>query len=107
MSRVSIIIPMYNEARHIGRTLLAALEAARQARLDCELIVVDNGSDDHGPRIARQVVGEARARSQHVPGSRFHSWKRSGGAEGSLYFRLIRHPGVIAIPPESEIECEA
>lgn len=55
MSRVSIVIPMYNEARHIGRTLLAAQEAARQAQLECELIVVDNGSDDHGPSIANEL----------------------------------------------------
>lgn len=54
MSRISIVIPMYNEARHIGRTLLAAQKAAHAAGLDCELIVVDNGSDDQGPQIARQ-----------------------------------------------------
>lgn len=53
MSRISIIIPMYNEARHIGRTLLAAQKAAHAANLECELIVVDNGSDDDGPHIAR------------------------------------------------------
>lgn len=54
MSRVSIVIPMYNEARHIGRTLLAAQRAANAASLACELIVVDNGSQDQGPEIARQ-----------------------------------------------------
>ncbi|WP_223488170.1 glycosyltransferase [Pseudomonas sp. A-RE-19] len=54
MSRISLVIPMYNEARHIGRTLLAAKKAAEAAGLKCELIVVDNGSDDHGPHIARQ-----------------------------------------------------
>ncbi|MBP5958645.1 glycosyltransferase [Pseudomonas anatoliensis] len=53
MSRVSIVIPMYNEARHIGRTLLAARKAANAADIDCELIVVDNGSIDDGPQIAR------------------------------------------------------
>lgn len=53
MSRISIVIPMYNEARHIGRTLLAARKAANAADIDCELIVVDNGSTDDGPRIAR------------------------------------------------------
>lgn len=53
MSRISIIIPMYNEARHIGRTLLAAQKAAHAANLECELIVIDNGSDDDGPHIAR------------------------------------------------------
>ncbi|WP_180700097.1 glycosyltransferase [Pseudomonas crudilactis] len=54
MSRISIVIPMFNEARHIGRTLLAAQKAAHAANLDCELIVVDNGSTDQGPHIARQ-----------------------------------------------------
>ncbi|WP_460929368.1 glycosyltransferase [Pseudomonas sp. MC6] len=53
MSRISIVIPMYNEARHIGRTLLAARKAANAADIDCELIVVDNGSTDDGPQIAR------------------------------------------------------
>jgi len=53
MSRISIVIPMYNEARHIGRTLLAARKAANAADIDCELIVVDNGSTDEGPQIAR------------------------------------------------------
>ena len=54
MSRISIVIPMYNEARHIARTLLAAQKAAHAANLECELIVVDNGSQDEGPQIARQ-----------------------------------------------------
>lgn len=54
MSRISIVIPMYNEARHIARTLLAAQRAANVAGLECELIVVDNGSQDQGPEIARQ-----------------------------------------------------
>ncbi|MED7666612.1 glycosyltransferase [Pseudomonas moraviensis subsp. stanleyae] len=53
MSRISIVIPMYNEARHIARTLLAASKAAHAADIDCELIVVDNGSTDEGPQIAR------------------------------------------------------
>jgi glycosyltransferase involved in cell wall biosynthesis len=54
MSRISIVIPMFNEARHIGRTLLAAQKAAHAANVECELIVVDNGSTDEGPHIARQ-----------------------------------------------------
>lgn len=54
MSRISIVIPMFNEAPHIARTLLAAQHAADAAGLECELIVVDNGSDDRGPQIAEQ-----------------------------------------------------
>lgn len=54
MNSISIVIPMFNEARHIARTLLAAQKAAHAADLQCELIVVDNGSTDQGPQIARQ-----------------------------------------------------
>lgn len=54
MNRISIVIPMYNEARHIARTLFAAQHAADAAKVQCELIVVDNGSNDQGPHIARQ-----------------------------------------------------
>jgi glycosyltransferase involved in cell wall biosynthesis len=76
MNRVSIVIPMYNEARHIGRTLLAAQEAARQAQLECELIVVDNGSDDHGPRIANELG----ARVLIVPGVHIGALRNRGAA---------------------------
>ncbi|MNK70128.1 putative glycosyltransferase EpsH [compost metagenome] len=54
MNSISIIIPMYNEEQHIARTLLAARHAAEAANVECELIVLDNGSDDQGPDIARQ-----------------------------------------------------
>ena len=32
MQRISVIVPMYNEARHITRTLDSVLRAARAAR---------------------------------------------------------------------------
>ncbi|MBF8722420.1 MULTISPECIES: glycosyltransferase family 2 protein [Pseudomonas] len=55
MNQVSIVIPMFNEARHIGRTLACARASAQQAGLACELLVVDNGSTDAGPDIAREL----------------------------------------------------
>ncbi|MFJ2547717.1 glycosyltransferase [Pseudomonas sp. NPDC087612] len=53
--KVSVVVPMFNEARHIARTLQSALNAAADAGLDCELVVVDNGSSDDGPQIARSL----------------------------------------------------
>ncbi|WP_455893597.1 glycosyltransferase [Pseudomonas palmensis] len=53
--KISIVMPMFNEARHIARTLHSARRAADLAGLDCELIVVDNGSSDDGPQIARNL----------------------------------------------------
>src|SRR5690606_31656184 len=50
--KISVVIPMLNEAEHISRTLRAISEAAKFANLDHEVIVVDNGSSDSGPQIA-------------------------------------------------------
>lgn len=52
---ISVIIPMFNEARHITRTLEAVRAAAEKATCKWEAIVVDNGSDDDGPAIARAL----------------------------------------------------
>jgi rSAM/selenodomain-associated transferase 2 len=47
MLRVSVIVPALNEARTIARTLARVRQAG-----ECELIVVDGGSDDGTPQVA-------------------------------------------------------
>ncbi|WP_207868126.1 glycosyltransferase [Pseudomonas sp. 58(2021)] len=76
MSRISVVIPMYNEGRHIGRTLLAARKAAHAANVECELIVVDNGSRDNGPQIARQFGAHVLV----VPGVLIGALRNRGAA---------------------------
>ncbi|AIR90819.1 glycosyltransferase family 2 protein [Pseudomonas cremoricolorata] len=76
MVQLSVVVPMYNEARHIARSLAAVRRAAVRAGLSFELIVVDNGSDDDGPRIARQ----AGARVLSRPGLRIGALRNQGAA---------------------------
>jgi len=76
MNQISIIVPMYNEAQHICRTLAAAQRAAKRAQLDCELIVVDNGSSDNGPSLA----AAAGARVLHHPGLTIGALRNRGAA---------------------------
>ncbi|MDZ5602685.1 glycosyltransferase [Pseudomonas sp. RP23018S] len=79
MSQVSIVIPMFNEARHIARTLASAQRAAARAGLACELIVVDNGSTDDGPAIARQFGAQVLS----LPGLTIGALRNRGAALGN------------------------
>ena len=76
MSRVTIVIPMFNEARHIGRTLQAAGRAAQAAGLECDLVVVDNGSQDQGPQIARELGAQVLM----LPGLHIGALRNHGAA---------------------------
>jgi glycosyltransferase involved in cell wall biosynthesis len=76
MSRITIVIPMFNEARHIGRTLRAAGQAAEAAGLECDLVVVDNGSQDQGPQIARELGAQVLI----LPGLHIGALRNHGAA---------------------------
>jgi rSAM/selenodomain-associated transferase 2 len=52
--RLSIVIPAINEAAQIANTL----QALQPLRNDCELLLVDGGSDDGSPAIAAPLVDE-------------------------------------------------
>jgi glycosyltransferase involved in cell wall biosynthesis len=56
--KISIVIPLYNKARHIGRALGSVL---RQTHLDFEVVVVDDGSTDGGGARVREY-GDPRIR---------------------------------------------
>ncbi|AXG14084.1 glycosyltransferase family 2 protein [Intrasporangium calvum] len=59
--RLSVIIPTYNVAPFIGRTI-GSLVA--QCRSECEIIVVDDGSDDATvPRVIELLSGASEVRS--------------------------------------------
>lgn len=50
-ARVSVIVPLYNKERYIGRCLDSILA---QTLRDFEVVVVDDGSTDHGPDAVRE-----------------------------------------------------
>jgi len=54
MLRVSLIIPLHQGERFIAEAVASALEQEERA---AEIIVVDDGSTDRGPGIARRIPG--------------------------------------------------
>ncbi|MEI7563969.1 MAG: glycosyltransferase family A protein [bacterium] len=49
--KTSVIIPMYNESRYIGRCLDSLLS---QSYKDFEVVLIDDGSTDHTIEIAQK-----------------------------------------------------
>ena len=63
MAMISVIIPLYNKANYIGRTLESVL---RQTWQDFEVIVVDDGSTDDSAAVVK-ACDDPRVRLIHQP----------------------------------------
>ncbi len=53
---ISVVIPLYNKAEAVARTLKSVLN---QSRLPDELIIVDDGSSDRSPEVAKELLEKA------------------------------------------------
>lgn len=56
---LSVIIPAYNEAARLGKTLRAVVDYLREKSPESEVIVVDDGSSDQTAELARQAFEDA------------------------------------------------
>jgi glycosyltransferase involved in cell wall biosynthesis len=68
---LSIVIPAYNEARSIKRTLGAILDYVRRKDFPVEIIVVDDGSTDHTAEAASGQAGIRVLRNSRNRGKGF------------------------------------
>ncbi|HEV2913155.1 MAG TPA: dolichyl-phosphate beta-glucosyltransferase [Pyrinomonadaceae bacterium] len=65
---ISIIVPAYNEAVRLGKSLGTILEYLNAERDESELIVVDDGSSDDTLRVAEESLRDAgRVRARVIP----------------------------------------
>lgn len=65
--RLSVVVPVYNEARNVKPLFLALEEAARGLEgLDVEYVLVDDGSTDDSPLVLAELAREAGERVRVV-----------------------------------------
>ena len=96
MTRLSVVIPAYNEERFIG-TLLQKLQAVPLAPLgvELELIVVDDCSSDRTSEIARAT-----------PGVTVERHAENGGKGRAVRTGLARASGEYVIVQDADLEYE-
>ena len=58
-SKLSIVVPAFNEAARLERTLWQIVEYLTERREEGELIVVDDGSQDDTSKIAERVASQS------------------------------------------------
>lgn len=78
---VSVIIPAYNEEKRITGTLTAIEKTLRQAHVDFEILVVNDGSTDKTTEVVKQLVNGR---------IRLLSYKENRGKGGAVKYG-IRH----------------
>src|SRR3712207_2424591 len=61
---LSIIIPAYNEATRLGKTLRTVFAYLDEQSTESEVIVVDDGSTDDTPKVAEDSFSAAGKRTR-------------------------------------------
>lgn len=71
LKSLSIFFPAYNDEHTIGGLVKDALEVAKEASADYEVIVIDDGSQDHTGRLLDELAkGHDRVKVIHHPQNR-------------------------------------
>jgi glycosyltransferase involved in cell wall biosynthesis len=104
--KVTVVIPLYNERENIAKTIEAVEAALRDAGMDAEIVVVDDGSTDGSGEAARRAAGDLPLRVLEQPnGGRYAARKTGLEAAAGEYVlfldsRVRLQPGALAFVAE-------
>jgi len=100
--RLTIIVPAFNEAAYIGKTLGVVTEAAERFLDDYEIIVVDDGSTDETGDIAEQFA-------QQHPKIRLKRQPANRGVGAAYFYGLseARFPFLSLVPGDNAFTATA
>jgi dolichol-phosphate mannosyltransferase len=94
---LSVIIPVYNEEDNVANTAETLLTVLKNANIDCELIFVDDGSQDASWRCIAECAGE----NPHIRGLRF---SRNFGKEGAIFAGLKAAAGDCSVVIDCDLQ---
>ena len=103
-SRVSVVIPAYNESGYIEKTLLTVSDYLSKNFIDFEIIVVDDGSSDNTfslASLASETISNLKVLKNSVNRGKGYSVKR--GALSAIFDYIIFTDADLSTPIE-EIE---
>ncbi len=99
--RLSIIIPAYNEAERLGRTLRTVLEYMDSHVAQGELIVVDDGSLDHTAEVAAKAF--ARGGGKRKTSARVIRYEQNRGKGYAVRTGLLAAQAPIALFSDADL----
>jgi glycosyltransferase involved in cell wall biosynthesis len=95
---LSIIIPAYNEAARLGKTLETVVDYMRENYPEGEVIVVDDGSSDETETLARQLLaGRGTLRASVI------SYKSNLGKGRAVRLGLLAARGDVALFSDADL----
>jgi glycosyltransferase involved in cell wall biosynthesis len=102
MSRtLSVVVPVHDEAPHLGATLHALVRAVRQSAFDADVVLVDDGSTDGSADVARSELHDALPLTVVVqPNAGRLEARRAGIAHAQSEFVLLLD-GRVRLRPQS------
>jgi glycosyltransferase involved in cell wall biosynthesis len=95
---LSVVIPAYNEAARLEKTLRAVVDYLRQNFPDGELIVVDDGSTDETAELARTVFKDSGSLRTSVI-----SYKSNLGKGRAVRLGLLAARGDVALFSDADL----
>lgn len=88
--RVSVVIPLHNAEQWISETLMSVFASKGVTSNDVEVIVVDDGSQDDGARLAKQILADGPFKSRLLQ----HTEAKGAAAARNTGWQAARAPWI-------------
>jgi hypothetical protein len=99
--RLSVVMPVHDEAAHLAATIEALVEAVAQSGFTADLVLVDDGSSDGSAEAARAAVGDRLPLTVLVQENRGRFDARRAGIAAARGEWVLLLDGRVRVRPES------